>query len=351
MRAAYAVEPGLGFEVGVERLSMPGVSFGVIKNNFAGGGGTVGTIRNSDGQSDGTRIDLSIGSHLLWTGGFAFSIGAKGFMSFHGAEGGSQGCRTPTMPPPAIPFCTVMPLFDPTRSGGIFAAFNSVFDTPGETITFAARREAAHRGAALEIELPIAGSPAAADSRLSLVMGPAWRHLGHELNLTARGVGPTGTSTGRVAYGETLGTDYLGGYLGFDGKLHLGHGFSLVLAGEIGIYRASTSYSGHYAASGATQSGNPAANLSQALSLKHTELAAIAALKLGAEQDLGLLRAGIFARAEYYSYAPAVAYNDVDFTGTAGQNLVGSNDGTRLRKDDAISFSAGARIVVPLSKR
>ena len=241
-----------------------------------------------------------------------------------------------------------MPLFDPNTSGGYPAAFNTVYDTPGETITYASRRRVSHWGAAFELETPSSGAKTA--PALAWKAGPAFRRIGQDFDLNSKGINLAGTSTGITTYSETLNTSYWGGYVGLIGKLRPAKGLSFTLDGEVGLYGAHTEYNGRYAASGATESGNPGANLSQSLALDRNTLAVIAALKLSAEQDFGALRLGAFVRGEYYSYAPSVAYNDTDLTGGVGQNLVGANNGTSLRNSNAFTFSTGARITVPLSQ-
>lgn len=355
---AFAVDPGFGIALGREYIDLPGIQFGIIKNNFNGGGGHVGRLENSNGKSDGARLDMSFGAPSITIANHAVGLGIKGFYSWHGERANSQSCQTGPLPGPgsAIPFCTVMPLFDPRTSGGFPAAFNTPFDTPRETIAFLTRSRLTHWGAALEIELPLSAPPRGPSQRssglaLSLKGGPAYRRLGRDVDLTARGVSIAGTSTGTVSYAEELETQYWGGYIGALAKLHLGRGFSLALDGEVGLYRAHTEYFGRYAASGATGSGNPAANVQQSLALTQSRNAMVSSVKVSAEQDFGPWRLGAFARSEFYSYAPGVAYNDNDRTGGAGQNLTGPNNGTSLRSGDARTLTVGVQAVVPLSSR
>lgn len=352
--SAEAAEPGLAIELSRERLSLPGVQFGTVKMSFSGGGGPVGPVENSDGDLTGHRVGLALGGLSWRVAGQPLSIGLRGFYTSVRTETGTQSCSTPLVAPgpgPGLPFCTVMPLVDPITAGGFPLAFNSVYDTPGETITFLTRRRATHGGAALEFETPLIARGGGVSPALALLFGPTYRTIGHKLDIDASGIAPAGTSTGLVSYRETLTTDYWGGFLGARLDLPLSARFTLKLDGEIGLYRASSTYHGRYSASGATESGRFSANLTQALALDQQRSAVIAALKLTAEQDFGSVRIAAFIRREFYSYVPGVTYNDVDMTGSPGENLLGSNNGTRLRGASATADSIGARVTVPFASK
>jgi len=210
---------------------------------------------------------------------------------------------------------------------------NTPFDTPSETITYRTMRSADHWGAALEAAA-FTGQP------LSVRAGLALRLLGTDGQVTATSNANTNAATLR----ELVETHYWGAYLGGTARALLGP-FAFSLDGDIGLYRARTDYDGFYSARSAQY---PGANLIQTLALERSDTAVISSLKFSVDTQLGPVRLGAFVRGEVYSFAPRIAYNDVDLTGGVGQNLVGANDGTRIAKDNAYSASAGVRIALPL---
>ena len=115
--------------------------------------------------------------------------------------------------------------------------------------------------------------------------------------------------------------------------------------GEAGLYWANTDYEGNY---NATVSQFANAIVNQSLSLSDDELAVIAALKFSAEKDMGRYKLAGFVRGEYISYAPRMAYNDADPFNTLPNR--GINNGTSIDDSDAWTFSAGARLTVPLRR-
>jgi hypothetical protein len=354
---AHAVEPGASFEVSWEQIEIPGVTFGVIKNTFAAGGGTVSRIENDDGEfGDGRRVDFAFGGPAFLIGGQKLNIGIKGFDSWRDPNSSSQKCTTAALG--TTTFCTVMPLFDPNPNGPFQVlglpgpGFNTVFDSPDETITYTTTRDVDHWGSALEIEMPVIGSGGAPGLSLSLKGGPAYRLLDSDMAFIATGIRqPGNVPSGVVTYNEKLDTDYWGGFIGAVGKIHIGGGLALVADGEFGVYRASTDYRGAYTGSGSIESGLNGANFSQSLALNREETAYISALKVMLEQDFGPFRFGAFARGEYYSYAPRMNYNDNDLmVGAPVAGLVGPNKGTSIGDDDAWTFSAGGRITFDMNQ-
>jgi hypothetical protein len=335
MLPAAAVEPGIAVELGQEHLQIPETRFGIVKWNFIGGGGTIRTLENSDGEFDGTRLDLSIGSNPLSIGGKPMVLGVKGFFSWLDTGRNTQDCTTPALGG-AIPFCTVLPLFDPNP-----AVFNTPFDTPLETITYRTVRDVTHWGIAFELSDLLRGK-STASSGAALKAGLAYRRLGQDTSITA--VSDAGAPIRDVNYQEQLDTDYWGAYAGATGRWHLGTGLFFTLDGEVGLYQAKTEYHGSYL----SRSNNPGANnLSQTLSLDHDAAAVIASLKLALDQDFGAFSLGAFVRGEVTSYAPKMAYNEVDQAGGAG--LVGDNNGTGIDRGKAWSVTAGARLTVPFT--
>ena len=160
----------------------------------------------------------------------------------------------------------------------------------------------------------------------------------------------TNTFERPVTLAETITTDYWGGFVGAFFKAPLAPGLTATLDTEAGLYWAHTEYSGNY--SQTSIASIPSANVTQSLLLARDAPAVIASLKLGLEQDLGGIRAGVFVRGEYYSYVPSMAYNDVDrLTGLCGgRGCGGGNDGTSIGNGQMLSASFGARVTVPFGQ-
>src|SRR5262249_55277842 len=98
-------------------------------------------------------------------------------------------------------------------------------------------RSARHWGLAAEAEM----APTAFG--VSWKGGIAFRQLRQALNQHATIQDP-GTPGLIQDYQETLRTDYMGAYLGLAKRFVLAYGFTASIAGEAGIYAASTSYDG-----------------------------------------------------------------------------------------------------------
>ena len=157
-----------------------------------------------------------------------------------------------------------------------------------------------------------------------------------------------------LTYSEDLETNYWGGFVGADGSIDLGGGWSLQGDAEAGLYWADTDYSGNYVVTNgnvalAGFSINP--NVSQSLSLDSSELAFIGTLKAALEKDYGPFRLAGFGRVEYISSVPDMAYNDLDLNNNPGGGFNvgrGPDDETRIGEDSAYAVSVGGRITVPM---
>ena len=187
-------------------------------------------------------------------------------------------------------------------------------------------------------------SPKAFGSALNIKLGTGYRRIDTDLSINGGRVSGGAGIPIPLSLSEDTSTGYLGGYIGAVGKLPLGQGFALTVDGDVGIYWAHTDYDAQYISSGSTIGTT---NLSQSLTLDRDTSAVIAALKVGVDKDFGMFKAGIFARGEYYSYAPEMRYNDVDQFG--GATAGGSNNGISIGRGDAWTASAGGRVTVPLN--
>lgn len=208
---------------------------------------------------------------------------------------------------------------------------------------FRTERDVDHWGLALDL------SP---QSTTGLRAGPAFRRIDQDIMITGNEVSNPATGGApdpyQFTYHEDLETNYWGGFVGANGAIDLGGGWSLQGDAEAGLYWANTDYLGKYAVTNSTATGNP--NISQQLFLDSDELAFIGVFKGTVEKDFGLFRLGAFGRVEYISSAPEVAYNDVERMGTTFEAIGGPHDGTTVGDRYAYSVSTGARLTVPLGR-
>jgi hypothetical protein len=135
-------------------------------------------------------------------------------------------------------------------------------------------------------------------------------------------------------YDETLTTDYLGAFIGARGTVPLWTSASLIVDGQIGAYNAAASYRGNELQ---VYTGCPDDNY--AASLSRTRFAAVAGARAELRQSFGRLSVGLFDKFEWYSWAPAMAYNDNDVSGDT--TYPGKQMGTKIRDGSIWSNTFG----------
>jgi len=309
-----------------EFLNLPNVQF--INSYVFSGGGVFGDAReefvNDDGDFDGFRIDGGIDNISIMGG--AYVMGVKGFFAWHDDRSELQ-CAN----------CFAVPLFDPSP-----VTINIPGASIGSINLFTTERDVNHWGVALEM----------AQGPMGLKAGPAFRRIDQDTTITGSvinfGVAP---DPYQLTYSEDLETNYWGAFIGADGAIDLGGGWSLQGDAEAGLYWADTDYSGSYVVTNAlTVAGFIIPNQNQQLSLDSNELAFIGTLKGALEKDFGLFKLAGFGRVEFISSAPDVAYNDLDVTTVLGPGslIQGPDDETRLGERYAYTASVGARVTVPM---
>jgi hypothetical protein len=306
--------------VGWEHLRVGSVQFGGTYNETLATSPLVSTNEQQDGNFNGVRTDASLGAPASSFGLPDGIVSLRGFYAWHQAST-NLDCHSVSK----SATCDGVPLFDPGTGNHTLGTFGA-----GETAAYATDRTVQHWGVALETEpnsLRIAG--------LSNRLGIGYRAIDQDMSLTST----WSQSTNRQHYDETLDTGYLGAYWGMSGRHPLSHGLDLVYAGDAGIYWAHTSYDG------ALSQSDFLGSLSQGLSLDRDEAAFIGALSLGVEQQFSCFTLAGYARGEYYSYAPQMAYNQTERTSGI---LTGRNDGTRIDSTDAWDVTVGAGVSVPL---
>jgi hypothetical protein len=338
--------PVISLEASWERLYLPATKFGflVAPNGSATPPiyNTVSKMTNHNGIFNGARMDAAFEGLRFDSGSMPGSIGLKGFYAGHHNDQASH-CV-----PGDPPYCAIVPLFDPSPID-----INNLTGGSGEQVQFDANRRANHWGVAAEFKTPIGGgnSLRSNEQPLAVKVGLAYRRIDQSLALNAVGDGshPGNPAFYRfLAYTEGLDTSYWGGYIGFTGRTMLGNGVVLSLDGEVGLYDANSRYNGTYASSGWVFDPKALpALMTQTLALTHNQAAVIAALKLSADKNFGPFSLGVFARGEYYSYAPEMAYNDTQLDFLNGNR--GINDGTSIAGGRAWTYSLGGKISVPLN--
>ena len=335
--ASFALAPSaqatgdVWVEGSYEYLALPNVQF---INQFTApvAGGTnlvVQEFVNDDGDFDGFRIDGGIADIPIMGG--AYVMGVKGFFAWHDDRSDLQCSNTPAA---GGTRCLAVPIIDddPLRQNRVDGLF-------GITQQFTTERDINHWGVALEV----------AQGPMGLKAGPAFRRIDQNLTITGRGInaGAFGSGTAQLTYSEDLETNYWGGFIGGDGSIDLGGGWSLQADAEAGLYWANTDYSGSYVVTNGFVAFPTNENANQQLSLESDELAFIGVLKAALEKDFGLFKLAGFGRVEYISSAPDVAYNDRD-SSVRTSEAQGPDDETRLGERFAYTASAGARITVPM---
>jgi len=317
----YLALPDVRF---INRYFLPGASGGVARQEF----------RNDDGDFDGFRIDGGV-SNIPIMGG-AYLMGVKGFFAWHDDKTELQ-CASNAAAVPPLSLCLANPLIDNTAIVQAVSAGGG--GGAGNTQQFTTDRNVDHWGVAIEVARGPAG----------LKAGPAFRRIDQDLTITGREIsaGPGGPDPYQLTYSEDLATNYWGAFVGADGSIDLGGGWSLLADGEAGLYWADTDYSGSYVVTNAFAGGVVNPNVNQSLSLESDELAFIGVLKAALEKDFGMFKLAGFGRFEYISSAPDVGYNDLD-TAVGVIAVQGAEDETRIGERYAVAASAGVRLIVPM---
>ena len=150
-----------------------------------------------------------------------------------------------------------------------------------------------------------------------------------------------------VNYDEKLDTYYYGVYASYNKHYNVFKDYKLKLNAEAGIYYADTNYEGKYVAFVPIGGSSYTLDTGYAQDDKQHQ-AFIGSLGIDLSRNVGFGTLSLIGKAEYYSYAPRVNYNDNDLGGGSVLDLVGSQVGTEIDEDHAFSFSVGSRMNIPL---
>lgn len=298
----------------------------------------VGKITDHDGDLKGGRIDAELtgfASHDLWWGyQGVFNLG--GFYAYADSTDHSA-CRFTNRVDCA--YVNILD-FDHTKENNT-GAFG--------TLEARTKREVDYWGLSVSATLSSYNSISLKDEPDLLPtpfsIGIAMRALQQNVHLFAVDVAVPDP----VDYDEGLDTYYWGAFVGYDRTFKLGHGLSVTLDADAGVYYAYSEYDGRYKAF--IPIGNNVFLLEQARqTLSDDEIAFIGSLRVGVSKDVGWGTLGVFAQGEYLSYVPKVNYNDRDRAGGSPFGLVGgTNDGTSLGSDDMFTYTIGGSLKVPLN--
>jgi len=315
-----------------EFLNLPDVKF---VNQYNLPGGLALTVDeefiNDNGNFNGFRFDGGIDNISIMGG--AYVMGVRGFFAWHDDKSDLE-CTNPPAAPGTGRFCFATPL---TNNPNIFQDASSVFSS---TNLYTTERDVNHWGIAVDI----------AQGPSGLRAGPAFRRIDQDTTITGSQINNAGgifVDPFQLTYSEDLETNYWGGFVGFDGGVDLGGGWSLLADAEAGLYWADTDYSGNYVVTNAATLATVNPNTNQSLSLDSDELAFIGVLKTSLEKDFGAFKLAGFGRVEYISSAPDMAYNDLD-TRNGVVFSQGPDDETRIGERYAYTASVGARVTVPM---
>jgi hypothetical protein len=302
--------PSLDVSVGAFTLDLPSMRFVSLQDD-AFSVGTVSREDNHDGRLDGSRFDAAFetpiyaGSTLALTGAIA------------GFYGSASGRQTTDCVDTADLYCYVpMIVDDPTRGEGLFTT------TEGEIFRTDAQRSLVAWGIAAKA---ILGSTSPGPNSFDIAAGVDFRRLDQSARLHSVYIGddPEAPDELYSTYDESLVTDYLGAFISARGKIGLWRGGSLNVDGQIGAYDASARYRGNELQ---VYTGTPDDNYSASLSRSH--FAAVAVARAELRQNFGRVSIGLFDKFEWYSWAPAMEYNDNDVAGS--DTYPGQQTGTEI---------------------
>lgn len=301
----------------------------------------LGTFSFSDDFDDqvGGAVTASLEVPVSGHAGRGISVSLNGFWSQIESDS-SDTCLDSNF----SNLCVYTPLVDDPNTPQ-----HSLTAAIGETITSVTNRDVTHWGGSLEARR-IYGTGVSgvtrAPQRRTLALGADVRGIHQDLDVRIVNVRPGFTD---ATYDEDLDTTYVGVYaawgrdysLPFFGNAakRLGLNSSFLLRG--GVYHADTDYDGSL-----VDGADPQQQATSALSLSREEVAFIGGLVLETTKRIGR-RTSLLLKSEYeyYSYVPAMAYNQVDQSNT-GTVAIGGQRGTVIEDDDAFSARTTLRLVI-----
>ncbi len=242
--------------------------------------------------------------------------------------------------------CMFAPLVDNPNT-----AQRSLTAAIGETITTTTKREVEHWGASIEAQLQLPSDISGVTRtppRRHVAVGADIRGIHQNLDVEIINTRPGFTP---ASYDEKLNATYYGIYaswgrdytLPFFGQITRGLGLQSSFKVRGGVYYADTDYEGSL-----VDGTSALQQATGALSLSRDDVAFIGGLVLETTKRIGK-RAALTLKSEYdyYSYVPAMAYNQVDAS-NLGVTAIGGQSGTVIKDDDAFSARSTLRLTIGL---
>jgi hypothetical protein len=296
-------------------------------------------IENHDGDLDGARVDArlaNIAEHTFADGQHWLGFGVSGFFARYN-DADKSSCHYT-----AKKDCAQVNIVD-------FDHKEENNTGPFGKLNINTRRDVYHWGAAVDARFGWVseGGLKGAIQSLKYVspfkFGIAVRGLNqhNELHAVDKGVKYP------ADYDEKLDTRYYGAYFGIEHKMPIHHGWSLTFDGTAGGYHTYTNYEGRYMAY-IPIGGEDCIQEIGGIDKSSERTSFIGTLRVGLERTMTWASFGLYGQAEYLSYVPKVLYNNDDKAGGSPFGIVGTQVGTRLTSDSAVSYTGGVSLTIPI---
>jgi hypothetical protein len=311
--ADEAGAPTLAVGIGAAQFALPDLSFLSVQSGVSGS--SVSRVLNHDGAVSGFGLDATLDQPIS----AAIDGRLRGF--FTSASGTQTSDCTHADPL----YCYQPAIVDAPGGDGIFTT------TDGEIFRTDTARTLTGWGLSAEAVTGKAGSPGGA---FQWGGGVDVRHF--DVATSLHSVFVPAPNDIYTQYDEALGTTYAGAYLAARGDVALWHGATFAASGRIGIYNAAAHYAGKELQ---VYTSTPDDNFDLALDRQHAAFIVEANAEL--RQNVGNFTVALFNNFTWYSWAPAIKYNDDD----AG--FPGLQVGTEIADGHMWSNVAGAKLIAP----
>lgn len=305
---------------------------------------TVGTVEDHDGRVDGVRFDAKYRDFAAFQGrdGTLATFGVKGFYAAYERQDRSI-CEVDLRPGGLD--CLYFNVVDPGAGDSNTGPFGQFLTHTNRDVKYWGAAVEAHIGRGHFVGGSLKDEPTPVYAPSPFKVGVAFRALQQKNELFA-----VDTSVpDPVDYTEDLDVYYYGPYLGYERRFALGHGFSLGIGGEAGLYYTDASYDGDYLAF-IPIGANTFVTDRGTISRNRDDVSFIGSLDLDLSRDMGWGSVGLYGTVEYLSRVPKIAYRDEELDGGFPFDIAGPNKETTIDWDHAWSYTVGARISVDLHR-
>jgi hypothetical protein len=208
---------------------------------------------------------------------------------------------------------------------------------PGQTLSSHTNRDVDSWGVALEFTTPNPRPMLLPGIMKSTHWGAAFDVRGIDQNLGIKGA--TGGTGNLFNYNESLDTTYYGGYITFGGEyslfpsLYSGWGLRSFIDLHAGLYSANADYNGRFTGRGVGGSR---------LGLSDDQLAFIGGVKFETRKQFSPRTSlSLLSEYDWYSYAPAMRYNDGDGAANGIVNQTHITDGDAFSERTSLRLNIG----------